>query len=492
MPTVQAETKLSDLGILPLPRYFLEELERLEVYTLEDVYEMILSRGPDWYQSFYTLSKADAVQILQWLEHYETVIGEIPQEYKSLTTPTTEPVVYTPVQNCETSPLMKLPAELSGEKGLNRGQGPSSITSTNDWEAINAWLKARAVNANTLSQYRKESTRFLLWCTMERGKALSSISTEDASLYPLWLEDLGRLDAKLWATRWKLPQTQWIGARNAPYMEANWFPYNGPLSSSSRKTALTVVRLLFNFLTKTRYIELNPFDSVTSKVRLLPGEGAPKAFADRSLSETQWKSVTTYLSTLDNSPSNARLRLILALGKGLGMRASEIIAATAGWIQVRRIGDDDLTVIEIVGKGDKIRRLPLSDEMIETILNYFSLRGINSFLDCPKDTPLIVRKTRGNQSVNEPLSRSGLHRILKAFLDDVAVFVEQKSLSDANKLRASSAHWLRHTFATTALKAMDINIVQNAMGHASIGTTSRYLTPEEAAVARAMKKMKSF
>ena len=36
---------------------------------------------------------------------------------------------------------------------------------------------------------------------------------------------------------------------------------------------------------------------------------------------------------------------------------------------------------------------------------------------------------------------------------------------------------------------MDLNVVQNAMGHASIGTTSRYLTPEEAQIAKAMKKM---
>lgn len=36
---------------------------------------------------------------------------------------------------------------------------------------------------------------------------------------------------------------------------------------------------------------------------------------------------------------------------------------------------------------------------------------------------------------------------------------------------------------------MDINVVQNAMGHASIGTTSRYLTPEDAQIAKAMKNM---
>ena len=39
---------------------------------------------------------------------------------------------------------------------------------------------------------------------------------------------------------------------------------------------------------------------------------------------------------------------------------------------------------------------------------------------------------------------------------------------------------------------MPVNVVQNAMGHASVGTTSRYLTPEESEVARAMRKLKAF
>ena len=76
------------------------------------------------------------------------------------------------------------------------------------------------------------------------------------------------------------------------------------------------------------------------------------------------------------------------------------------------------------------------------------------------------------------------------FFEAAALEVEERSASDAAKLRAGSTHWLRHTFATNALKAMDINLVQNAMGHASIGTTSRYLTPEESQIAQAMKKLK--
>ena len=62
---------------------------------------------------------------------------------------------------------------------------------------------------------------------------------------------------------------------------------------------------------------------------------------------------------------------------------------------------------------------------------------------------------------------------------------------DAAKLRASSTHWLRHTFAVSALKEMSVNVVQAAMGHASVATTGRYLSPEEAEMSEAMSHMKA-
>ena len=103
------------------------------------------------------------------------------------------------------------------------------------------------------------------------------------------------------------------------------------------------------------------------------------------------------------------------------------------------------------------------------------------------------RKTelRPGQAKRTALSRSGLYRTLEEFLAAVAAHVESEHPLDAAKFRASSTHWLRHTFATTALKEMPVNVVQNAMGHASVGTTSRYLTPEESEVARAMRKLKA-
>ena len=83
---------------------------------------------------------------------------------------------------------MSLPETLSGKFGTNRGRDASLLEAEDDLAAVRAWLKARAANPNTRAQYEKEAERFLLWATMERRKALSSVGTEDAALYYRWLE----------------------------------------------------------------------------------------------------------------------------------------------------------------------------------------------------------------------------------------------------------------------------------------------------------------
>ncbi len=467
-------------------------IRALEIYgdtTLEDLYEHIAYQKGAWFYSIQGLTESEAIQILNWLKENAPLVGEIlPAFYpkKELL-----PAQGSTKEKEEFSPtLAALPETLSGAFGTNRADLPSSIDAQNDLEAIGSWLTARAANANTRSQYKKEAERFLLWITMERNKALSSALAEDASAYYRWLEELGRADDKTWESHWKLPQATWIGPKNAPRLSETWKPFNGPLSPASRKAATTAVRLLFSFLTKTNYLRSNPFDQVSSKIRLLSGEGAPKAFADRSLSSRQWDEILEHLEAMPESIAKSRMRVILHLGKGLGMRASEMIQARTGWIAERRIGDEEIPVIEIVGKGDKVRRLPLSKEAIAAINRYLARRGLQNVFQCASNTPLLVSLGGNKKTATGNLSRSGLYKALTSFFSEVALTVEKKSPADAEKLRASSTHWLRHTFAMSALKSMDINIVQTAMGHASIGTTSRYLAPEEAELARAMKKMK--
>lgn len=508
---VTEESPLKDVLPSKLAARTLPALIEMGVETAVDLYECVANIGSNWYRNFQGIKREDAVELVNWLADHAKDLGEVterfwpsgcaPSDLVNNAADDALPLLYDDI-NGETTHLSALlsesnqvlsalPETLSGTQGINRGYDDNSLEADDDLSAVRVWLQARAVNPNTLSQYRKEAERFLLWCTMERGKALSSITASDAALYPRWLEELGRLEPDAWQQKWNLPQTIWVGPKNAPRLSAQWRPFNGPLSVSSRKTSLTVVRILFGFLTKTGYLRSNPFDQVSSKVRYLPGEGAPKAFADRSLTPRQWEAVLEHLDHMPEGEAKLRIRIVLALGKGLGMRASEMIHCRADWIAVRRIGDEDLTVIEIVGKGDKVRRLPLAQQTLDDINAYFSLRELPDVTSADPSTPLLaaIRRKKNEAPQSAGISRSGLYRVLCDFFEAAAAEVQERSAADAAKLRAGSTHWLRHTFATNALKTMDINLVQNAMGHASIGTTSRYLTPEESQIAQAMKKL---
>lgn len=511
--SVTEESLLQDVLPAKLAARTLPALTEMGVESAVDLYECVANVGCNWYRNFQGIKREDAVELVNWLAAHAEDLGEVterfwpggcaPSDSARNFSDDSPQVLYgnngTDVETTHISALLAennqilaaLPETLSGAQGSNRGYSDNSLEADDDLSAVRVWLQARAVNPNTLSQYRKEAERFLLWCTMERGKALSSITASDAALYPRWLEELGRLEPGAWQQKWNLPQTIWVGPKNAPRLSAQWRPFNGPLSVSSRKTSLTVVRILFGFLTKTGYLRSNPFDQVSSKVRYLPGEGAPKAFADRSLTPRQWKAVLEHLEKMPDGEAKLRIRIVLSLGKGLGMRASEMIHCRADWIAVRRIGDEDLTVIEIVGKGDKVRRLPLAQETLDDIKAYFALRNLPDVTSADPATPLLssIRRKKSEAPQSDGISRSGLYRVLCDFFEAAAAEVQERSAADAAKLRAGSTHWLRHTFATNALKTMDINLVQNAMGHASIGTTSRYLTPEESQIAQAMKKL---
>lgn len=387
-----------------------------------------------------------------------------------------------------------LPQKLSGSDGANRNfAAPCSLRADNDLEAMKAWLAARAANKNTFSAYRKEAERFLLWCVIEKGTALSSLAMEEASDYLRWLEDLGRLSVRQWSKKWRVAQEIWIGPKNAERGTPEWKPFNGPLSYASRRQAVTVIRLFFNFLVKTGYLSLNPFDQVSPKIPLLPGEGKPQQFADRSLTAEQWEDVLEHLRSMPEGLAKLRLEVILMMGKGLGMRASEMLSAKASWIVKKRLGGSSLTLIEVVGKGDKVRHLPLQAEHLRIFNAYLKARGLPGLGTCDPQTPILSRHGKGRkpETPNESLSRSGLHKILKDFLEEVSIEAEAKDPLDGAKLRAASTHWLRHTFAAAALEAMPVNVVQTALGHASLSTTSLYLVPTEQMMEKSMKKLKA-
>ncbi len=511
-----------------LPPAVAEPLKAFGLETAEDLYECVAATGATWFRPITGIDSTMATALMVWLLTYGEAVGEVTARFflpghvpealaRAALAEEAEEVTVLDADEQRSRPRaaprldgsasedrleaslgavvplesLILPEALNGERGINRApEGTCSLSAKNDLEAVNAWLAIRATNPNTHGNYRKEVERFLLWCLVERRTALSSIKAGDAALYLRWLEQLGRTDEAAWQSAWREPQSRWIGPKNVPRLSPAWRPFNGPLMSTSRRNAMTVVRLLFNFLTKTGYLVFNPFDQVSTKVPLLKGEGIPQAFADRSLTEAQWEEITSHLTLLPEGWPRSRMKLILMMGKSLGMRASEMLDARAAWIVERRIGLKTHAAIEIVGKGAKVRRLPLTAEQRHIIDEALAARDLPPLGVVDAETPLLINLGRG-RNPHGAMTRSGLYRVLEAFFELVAREIESTRPMDAAKLRASSTHWLRHTFAVNALAQMDVNVVQHAMGHASVATTGRYLAPEEETLTAAMEKMKA-
>jgi integrase/recombinase XerD len=117
-------------------------------------------------------------------------------------------------------------------------------------------------------------------------------------------------------------------------------------------------------------------------------------------------------------------------------------------------------VIDVVGKGNRFRRLPLKGE---------TLLSIQEYLKAPKN----------GSDPDHPLFRTlGKHGPYEqAALTPKAVDCLIKSAAKKALIRKRiHPHVMRHTFATTLLdKGVDLKTVQDLMGHSHIRTTERYL-----------------
>ena len=80
----------------------------------------------------------------------------------------------------------------------------------------------------------------------------------------------------------------------------------------------------------------------------------------------------------------------------------------------------------------------------------------------------------------EDIAASTFYDQVKAFFTDCAVVLRgQGDAKGAERLAKASTHWMRHSHASHAIAAgMPIEIAQQNLGHASLATTTAYVTTE--------------
>lgn len=151
------------------------------------------------------------------------------------------------------------------------------------------------------------------------------------------------------------------------------------------------------------------------------------------------------------TPKDIRDTAILAVGLGCGLRRSEISGLLLSNI------DLDRHLIQVLGKGNKLRYIGLNANVIFYLKKWLEARGAGGCSHC------FVRARKGALlERTSPLSPEGLCLMVK-------------KRSSVLIGRTISTHDLRRTFASLLLSnGVDINSLRLVMGHSDIRTTQIY------------------
>lgn len=353
---------------------------------------------------------------------------------------------------------LRLPHEIDGSRGTFRAPRAScALGARNDYEAVQAWLSLHEATA-TRRAYGKEAERLILWAVLERGRALSSLTTEDAVAYRAFL-------------RRPAPRERWVGPVR-PRSSPEWRPFACALSARSIAYALTVVGAMFRWLIQQRYLLANPFAGI--KVRGVSRE-TPLAIM-HVFASGEWTLLRTVAEALEWSYGWAasaaqRLRFVLDFAYATGLRASELVGSTLGSIESDARGAHWL---HLVGKGSKAGKVVLPPLARSALDRYLAQRGL------PTTPAHWMPKTRLigglTPDANSGITAARLWRVMRRFFLQAAEVIEPRNASLAEKLRRASPHWMRHSHATRALEnGADLTTVRDNLRHASIATTSVYL-----------------
>ncbi|MFS8931322.1 tyrosine-type recombinase/integrase [Cupriavidus taiwanensis] len=377
-----------------------------------------------------------------------------------------------PLPTAHLTPLerLRLPPALSGVVGSNRA--PASgvrIGAADDVAAATAWLARYADSAATLTAYRREVERLILWAVLQLGKPLSSLTHEDLLTYERFLAD-------------PQPTARWVlaGSKKLARSHPDWRPFAGPLSPGSVRQALVILNALFAWLTEAGYLAGNPL--ALARRRRAPS----KARITRYLSHELWATVRDTVAGMPTETARERLhaarcRWVLSVLYLGGLRASELTATTMGAFFCRRDAQGtERWWLEVTGKGNKTRLVPATDELIAELARYRRAHELPPTPQFGETRPLVLPVIGSGE---KPLSRGALHLILKEVFGMAAARLRTRGPeweAQAAVLASASAHWLRHTAGSHMTdQQVDLRFVRDNFGHSSLSTTSGYLHSEE-------------
>ncbi|HTI82435.1 MAG TPA: tyrosine recombinase XerC [Acetobacteraceae bacterium] len=223
--------------------------------------------------------------------------------------------------------------------------------------------------------------------------------------------------------------------------------------NATRARRLSAVRTFFRFLARRLGVE-------NAAVGLISTPRAKKP-VPRALAQGQARAVTDGIGEMtDTAAMQARDTALFVLLYGCGLRIAEALA-----LDVRDVPGPD-AMLRVVGKGSKERIVPVLPAVRAAVAGWLAVHP-----DRAPDSPLFVGARGGRL--------------------DAAV--AQRTLRQFRRLNGlpehATPHALRHSFATHLLAGgADLRSIQDLLGHASLSTTQRYTSVDEARLLEVWRK----
>src|SRR5215210_196833 len=266
----------------------------------------------------------------------------------------------------------------------------------------------------TIKTYNTEISLFISYVGREMGKGLGELTAEDISLYREHLI--------------------------------------GTYASATAAKKLAVLRRFLVFTYMAGATTVNP-----ESLRFFAK--SPRVRQDSAYNVLTEEELSRMLNAA--RASNYRDYVMLAVMAGCGLREAEVVGLKIGDF---RDAAADQVLLRVLGKGDKVRNVPLSPELWRLIQRYVLLteRSFTSHPDSRK--PLFTSRV----GKDKPLTTRSLQNIVKKYVRASGI------------TKAISPHSIRHTVGTNmAINEAPLLVIQQFLGHSDPKTTMRYIRRAE-------------
>lgn len=524
------------------------DLAKVGVNSLGDLVNYINIYGFRWHRRVHRMGVVRARRLLDWLtpiaeaggqpfndsaRRPETDLAMLRRrELASRGVTGAEPFALVPIVGGALSDA------LSGRQGAFRSHEANVWGAETDVQAISQWLSR--YQGQTRREYTRIAERFYLWCIHVRHKALSSLQEPDLQAYQAflaappadWVQErkVRREDASWRPFRGPLGRnsqrheftvlgSMFSDMHKNGYLRANAMANLGRTLGLLRPS-IDVRRSLSErqWAFAMEVLHEKPDTPERRRLQLLLELGSTTGLRLSELATTRLKGFRRALVDgqeawlLDVIGKGGKPRTVMVFDEiktlldrhhqdmnaaGLGFDSRVTKVQTANSLPTTAAGERMAGTGHVVNSslGEDVEQALQDALQAEHQQAWRPLVGILKRPPPRRNldrlgVPFLDREQPSQADRYGALERSAIYKTLRRFFREVAVAAAARdgAPGSADFLNAST-HWLRHTFANSAVRQMQPQVLQSLLGHSDLRVTSVYVKADAVDLVRGMRAM---